>query len=96
MYAEKGFDIDSLNYGGDVRTSITTKHQDYGNTIGQGDLRKIINLQTRLSYQLRQNLFLELKHIYRKADSSIDKNDLTTNYVLAGIRWNMAPKNWLF
>lgn len=50
IYGYKGFDINDLNYGGDIYESYETHVQDYDNTIGQGNKTTILNTDVQFSY----------------------------------------------
>ncbi|MFT7114150.1 MAG: hypothetical protein ACI8P7_000931 [Candidatus Azotimanducaceae bacterium] len=99
MYAQKGLDSDSTNFGGDVYKSYSTREGDYGNEIGQGDGVKIYFLKAAISYTVnpRYNLQLEVGATFRKQSSDLAELDLPlSTYVHFGLRTNILNRYFDF
>lgn len=50
VFQLQGFDIDSLSYGGNIYKDYTSHPKEYGNTIGQGQTVRNVQLGCELSY----------------------------------------------
>jgi hypothetical protein len=73
------------NWGGSLFDDYTlSKAQEYGNYIGQGVRNEILMLSLVGSYQIYQNLFLELGVFQRNATNRSDR------IISFGFRWNAA------
>jgi hypothetical protein len=84
-YSLKGYDRDSINYGGNVFIPYINRPGDYGHTIGQGQGNNAFLLMGRLSYKLYGTglrLFAEGQYRYNTY------NVVPTGQVLIGIRSN--------
>ena len=98
IYANYGEDVvsnvDSLNtnFGRNILLDNTTREMDFGNETTQGIDTKLMYGDITLSYQWKHNLFIDLKHIYRKLDSELPENDRDTNYTSVAIRWNIPQR----
>ncbi|UXP33336.1 hypothetical protein N6H18_05145 [Reichenbachiella agarivorans] len=91
-----GTDPAGANYGGDVLKDYTTRVSDYGNEIGQGIGNRVLFVDLMASYMLRQNLFIDLRHIYRNQESDDRTLDQTTNYTSVALRLNIAARDHSF
>ena len=89
-YATYGEDTLNSNWGKDVMKSYNTRERDYGNVIGQGVATKLIYGDFTVSYQLKHNLFFDLRAIVRRLDSAINALDESTTYVSGSVRLNIA------
>lgn len=91
-----GTDTDSTNYGGNVLKNYNNRVQEYGNEIGQGVSNQMLYVDLIASYMLRQNLFIDLRHIYRTVDSADPALNQTTHFSSIAIRLNIAAKDHSF
>ncbi len=67
---KKGLDANGLNMGGDPFQTNLTHPYDFNNTTLQGNLLSIINLNGRISYQIKRlNAFAEIEATFRKENS---------------------------
>lgn len=97
IYSEKGLDIDTLNWGGDImRKDYTTYVQEYGNTIAQGEKTKVSLLEIRLSYQIAHRMFIEGSWFYRDSKSSLTAYTHRSSIFNIGFRMNFARARNLF
>lgn len=90
LYAKLGEDREGENWGGDIFKDYSTATQLDGNVVAQGLKADLMYLDATLSYQLRHNLFIDLKQIVRDFDSQDDNRDLRTTYTSFAIRWNIS------
>ena len=94
--AKYGTDPEGENYGQDVLKDYNTRTQEYGNEIGQGIPNDLLYMDLTASYMLRHNLFIDLKHIYRRLDSGEPTAIETTNFTSFALRLNIAMKDHSF
>lgn len=87
---------DTLNVGSNVLLANTSRFGQYGMFIGQGAATDINFLRLNASYQLKHNMFLELEMGRRKKTSTNAARNLDTTYFTAGVRWNIARRDWFF
>ncbi|WP_161889030.1 hypothetical protein [Pontibacter russatus] len=87
-----GQDTDSLNYGGNVLLPYTSRVSGYGNEIGQGVTTNQLFLDLTASFQLRHNMFLDLKQVVRRADAELNTFDNNTYFTSFAFRWNIPQR----
>jgi len=87
-----GQDTDSLNYGGNVLLSYYTRVSGYGNEIGQGVTTNQVFVDLTASFQLRHNVFLDLKQVIRRSDADINTFDSNTSFTSFALRWNIPQR----
>jgi hypothetical protein len=70
---------------------------DYGYKIGSGTEANTIYASLLLSYELKENLFIEVSGAYRNSDvpSNPSMSEKTT-IISAGIRWNVHRREFEF
>lgn len=90
IYYYKGLDIDGENFGGNIFRNYITRSREDGYKIGSGNQLSVINGLLEVSYELKQNLFLELSFQQRNAKYE-DTPGLNRNstFVSGGLRLNM-------
>ncbi|MES2732076.1 MAG: hypothetical protein V4714_10015 [Bacteroidota bacterium] len=96
MYAEYGTDPNtSQNWGGNILLPYTTHVQEYGNKIGQGNANYQFMVDLTASLQVKQNVFLDFKQVFRQLNSTntLDKN---ISYTSIAFRMNIAPRQQTF
>ena len=64
----------------------------YGNEIGQGVKTNQLHLDLTASFQLRHNVFLDLKQIIRRTDADDNAFDLNTTFTSFAFRWNIPQR----
>ena len=96
IMAKKGYDKDSINYGGDVRSDYRNIASQYGNKIGQGETTDLMYLSARANYMLFHNFFIEVEQTLRNQSSISGLKNETTFYTQFGIRWNIERRRWDF
>lgn len=99
MYYMQGRDVDSANYGSNIflPNNRPYRTKDYGFDIGSGVRTKTALASLLLSYELKQNLFLEAHALYRKEWSASALLPSGNTFVIStGIRWNMHRREFDF
>lgn len=96
MQADYGQDPAGANFGGDIFKSYITREQDTGNTIGQGIATQVQRADFTLSYMPAHRLFLELHQTFRREESELPDENSTGSITMLGLRWNIAPRDYLF
>lgn len=96
IYYYKGLDSSGRNFGGNIFENYNTRIGDLGYFVGRGAKAKCFNGTALVSYELKQNLFLEASFQYRtyKIDNQPAQNN--TTLVTAGIRLNMFKRVYDF
>jgi hypothetical protein len=92
IYTHFGGDNNQLNYGGNVLYPYTTRVQEFGNKVGQGITTDQLHLDLTASWQLRHNMFVEVKQILRKVDSQLAARTNNTAYTSLAFRWNIPQR----
>ena len=95
FYAQQGLDSAGLYFGSNIFRTYMSRPRDYGFKIGSGILATTLMGSFTASYEVIPNLFLEGNATYRKYDveNQPSKNDF---YFTAGIRWNIARRDFEF
>jgi hypothetical protein len=97
IYYKQGLDSAGVNFGSNIFESYLTRPRDYGFSIGSGIPATCLNMSGLISYQWKENLFLELSAMYRR----YSVNDPTNTYhsansttFTAGVRINMFRRQY--
>jgi hypothetical protein len=88
-YARYGDDSAGSNWGKNIMLSYNTREQDYGNTIGQGIDTRLLYGDLTLTYQVKHNVFVDLRMIGRRRSSALPSEDANTLYFTGSFRWNI-------
>jgi len=99
LYYMQGRDVDSVNYGSNIFLPNTPPYRtkEYGFDIGSGVRTSTTTASFLLSFELKQNLFLEASALYRKETSaSALLPSGNTTVFSTGIRWNMHRREFNF
>ena len=103
IYYNQGLDSNDVrnrNYGSDIFRNNAAADRlggDYGYTLGGGRKATCLNGSLSVSYELRENLYLDFYGQYRTykvANEAALQND--TKMITAGIRWNMFKREYDF
>lgn len=94
IYYEQGLDEPGQNWGSNIFLNYYTRQMEYGNHIGQGVFTRVINGELAASYEWKHRLYLDLSYLYRKAGSQDPAQRQTTSFFSAGMRWNLARRNY--
>lgn len=91
----QGLDTSSLNFGGDIFKLNTTRSVEYGYTIPSGVSATGINAQLLVSYEPKENVFLDVSLLVRRWKAgelpSVNRN---TSVITAGLRMNMFRREY--
>ena len=97
IYYKQGLDSAGQNFGGNIFENYLTRPRDYHFSIGSGVPATCVNLSGLVSYQWKENLFLELSAMYR----NYSVNDPTGTYhsahsalFTAGLRLNIFRREY--
>ena len=66
IYYYQGLDSAGENFGSNPFELYTTRTSNFGYFVGSGDKVKVLNASFVVSYELRENLFIEGSYLYRK------------------------------
>ncbi len=94
IYWQQGVDSTNSNFGGNIMKPYTTRGFDYGYSLPTGPVSKGLNAQFLLSWEARENLFIDLAALYRKQEAgalNISRNSTT---ISAGLRMNIARREY--
>jgi hypothetical protein len=98
FYWKQGIDSsNTVSYGSNIFLPYTFRNRDFGFHIGE-DLyqAKTFIASLLLSYEVRQNLFIDLSAFYRKYDVAATSTSTKTTVISIGIRLNAARRNFEF
>lgn len=89
IYAQKGFDYDSLNYGGNIYRSYNDNRQEYGNFILQGNNGYSKYAELKFSYLInpKWNNSFEFGIAYK--NQKTPQQTYNNIFIFAGIRANL-------
>lgn len=97
IYYKQGLDSAGENFGSNIFENYNTRPRDYGFSIGSGIPATCVNASALVSYQWKENLFLELSAMYR----NYSVNDPTRTYTsshsaifTAAVRINMFRRQY--
>lgn len=89
IYAIRGLDTKSTNYGNNIFKSYTTREQEYYNFTGQGITSKMIYTDLKLSYIIKPENML---HAFIGITNRIEKlpaQNLNTTFIYLGIKTSL-------
>lgn len=95
VYYKQGLDSAGYNFGSNpMEPYDENRPRDYGLAIGSGNEIKVLNASLLVSYEVKQNLFIEARATYR--DYKYVSSGIKTNSTLGliGIRWNMFKRDY--
>ncbi len=99
IYYQQGRDSSAVSYGSNIFLPNTPPYRtsDYGFDIGSGWKTNVLYASFLLSYELKENLFLELNALYRKQETvTAPITSVNTSVVTFGVRWNMHRREFDF
>jgi hypothetical protein len=97
IYYKQGLDSAGVNFGSDIFENYLARPRDYGFSIGSGVPAKCLNVSGLVSYQWKENLFLELSAMYRHYsvnDPSNYYHSANSTTFTAGVRINMFRRQY--
>ncbi len=96
FYAKTGRDSIGQNWGSDILKNNTNRQNEYGNVIAQGNKTNITFIDFTASYMIKHNLFIDVKQIIRKSDSSLPSYNTNTLFTSLSVRWNIPQRTYEF
>ncbi|HEV7783253.1 MAG TPA: hypothetical protein VGO58_18385 [Chitinophagaceae bacterium] len=97
IYYKQGKDSSARSFGSNILLPNIPPYRDgdFGYSIGSGQQTNVFYASFLLSYEFRENLFLELNAVMRKQDIKTPPvSSVNTSIVNLGIRWNMARREF--
>ncbi|RBL88509.1 hypothetical protein DF182_18180 [Chitinophaga flava] len=95
MYHLQGLDSAGVNFGGDVSRGYETRPRDYGFFIGSGTPVKSTTAALSVSWEIFENMFIDLNSTYRTYNVQGQPNTSTFFYTV-GFRVNLQPREFNF
>ena len=95
IYYYQGLDSAGINYGGNPFRDYTTRTMDVGFKVGTGNKATCLNATLNVSYELRENIYLDAtfqQRNYKLANAGSSNATMIT----AGIRLNMSKRAYDF
>lgn len=99
IYYTQGRDSSAQSYGSNIFYPNIPPFRtgDYGYSIGSGWKTNVFLASFLLSYEWRENLFVELSGQYRKLDTKTTPIVSTSSTIISfGVRWNLARRDFDF
>jgi hypothetical protein len=96
IYYNQGLDSAGINFGGNIFRDYTTRTMDEGFKVGSGAKATCLNTFLQVSYELKENLFLEASGQYRMYKIANVPGQTNTTIVTAGVRLNMFRRHYDF
>lgn len=96
-FATYGRDPDGRSFGGDVIDKTDQNRPfDTGVLIGQGLDNNRINVQGRMSYELKHNLNIDFQGVYNRLEAEGPNPDFDNINIGGGVRWNFGAYDYSF
>ena len=93
MYYYKGLDSANLNFGGNIFKDYKTRSAEDGYEVGSGNKLSVFNALLEVSYELKQNLFLEFTLQQRNSKLAGTPNAaVNSTFISGGVRLNMFKR----
>lgn len=96
IYYYQGLDTAGKNMGSNIFKLNRTRSTESGYKIGSGNKANCLNTLLQASYEVKENLFLDLSLQYRTYKTQLAPKIVSTTLVMAGIRLNMFRRNYDF
>jgi hypothetical protein len=99
IYYKQGLDSSmsgvNQNYGSNVFAFTNTRPFDNGFSVGRGNAATCTIVTLLASYELRENLFIDLSYLNRQF-TSLTTSSTSTSVVSIGVRLNIARRELIF
>ena len=96
IYYYQGLDSAGKNFGGNIFENYTTRVMDDGFKVGSGAKATCFNGTLQVSYELKENLFLDASLQQRTYKIANQTGQSNTTLVTAGIRLNLFKRQYDF
>ena len=95
IYYYQGLDSAGINYGSNPFRDYTTRTMETGYEIGSGNKATCFNGTLDISYELRENLFLDLS-LQQRNYKTQNSSSVNSTMITGGIRLNMFKRAYDF
>ncbi len=95
IYYYKGLDLNGVNYGGNIFKDYRSRPGEDGFDVGSGQKINVLNATLDISYEIKQNLFIELT--VQQRNVKYENNpaaDINSTMITGGIRINMFKRTY--
>lgn len=89
IYYYQGLDSAGIDYGSNPFESYNLRTSNFGYFVGSGRKVQCANISITLSYEVKQNLFIDGNLLFRKYTGLANSNSINI-----GIRWNAARRDY--
>lgn len=96
IYYYQGLDSAGINFGGNPLQDYRTRTMQKGFSIGSGDKATVLNGLLQVTYELRENIFLDASLQYRTYKTTNAPKQVNSTLISAGIRLNMFKRDYDF
>ncbi len=96
IYYYKGLDSANTNYGGDIFKNYATRSGQDGFKVGSGRKATAFNGMFQVSYELRENIFIDATFQHRNYSIANVPGQSNTTLLTAGLRINMYKRDYDF
>jgi len=96
IYYQQGLDSANQNFGGNIFEDYRTRVKDDGFKVGSGAKATCFNGTLLISYELKENLFLDASLQQRTYKIAGQTGNSNTTLVTAGVRLNMFKREYDF
>jgi len=96
IYYKQGLDSAGVNFGGNILENYDTRPRDYGFKIGSGIPANCVNASALVSWEPKENVFLDFSVMYRTYtvhDITATTNTNSTTFTI-GLRINMFRRQY--
>jgi hypothetical protein len=96
IYFKQGLDSAGVNFGSDILKNYDTRPRDYGFKIGSGIPANCVNASALVSWEPKENVFLDFSVMYRTYtvhDVTATTNTNSTTFTI-GLRINMFRRQY--
>ncbi|MEO6455304.1 MAG: hypothetical protein ABIN97_14585 [Ginsengibacter sp.] len=96
IYYYQGLDSMGINFGSNLLLNYTTRPRDYGFKLGGGSKATCLNASLQVSYEVRENLFIEGSFLLRNYKIKDVAYETNTRLVTVGVRFNIFRREYDF
>ncbi len=96
IYYTKGLDSAGVNFGGNIFRTYTTRIKESGYQIGSGNKATCLNALLSVSYEVRNNLFIDAGLQYRTFKTIENPVTEKSTSISLGLRLNLAARQYDF
>ena len=96
IYYKQGLDSSGINFGGNIFKDYRTRISNTGFELAGGREASCFNGLLQVSYELRENLMIDVTMLRRTYDIASLNSQSNTTMFTAGIRFNMFKRNYDF